>query len=109
MTIPEVQPEPIEKVREALTAYFAENEGFSRGIRFYTPHQWEVEKGEDVGKGAALSIVIEESLLHNILGGYLGIELNNKVETELNDLLYPMGYYAALGFSWSLHIFAGDP
>jgi len=88
---------PIEIVKAELIEWIEKNE--LEVCHFYSRHEWEVVKGEDMAKGASLTINIESSPLYTMFN----YGQDSRLLEELTAILEKHGYYWELGFSWSLH------
>lgn len=90
----------IAKLKKELNAWLDANNQLLRGeARLVNKTEWHDER---VGKGSALTLIIEGSPLYGALN--YG-EPSWKCESELREIAKRNGYYYEMGYSWSVHFY----
>jgi hypothetical protein len=86
---------------DALTARLFDDDGTHV---FYSTEEWQ-ERGEQFGRNALLTIVIEESPWYNVLNGLVDSKAAADASDALEDLMEEHGVWYELGHAWSMHFY----
>src|SRR3954464_5943131 len=93
--------QPILKLREALEAYWREQNVWGPDIGFYTPEEWFQQRGETMGSGGLLHVTFEGPLNHamNMYDGQFDVAEGTRALCER------FGYWFEMGYAWTMHLY----
>ena len=92
----------MKKLTNAIQKWLDADGGWKRGdARLYSKREWS-ERGETVGKGSELTLVVDGSPLYGALN--YG-EPSWTLQTELDALASAHDCYAEMGYAWSVHFY----
>lgn len=98
-----VPPAGVDKLMEAVKAWMAKRESLTDGVKIMSADEWS-DRGETVGRGSVLTLILEESSLHTVLN-YPETKFAFTICDEFHQLGKEQGYWVELGFSWSAHFY----
>jgi len=95
----------ISNLRKRVTHWIEKNviDGDTREMRWYTKQQW-LDRGEEHGRNAPLTVTIEGAHLYMILN-YPERPDQFAIHDAFYEFVKTLGYYAELGYAWSLHFY----
>lgn len=92
----------IVRLRAAVDT-FMDDRGLRGDARFYSREEWE-DRGEDYGRNAYLTLVIDGSPLFELLNYCTNVKTYDAFDAMVRDT----GFWFELGYAWTVHFYGSD-